>query len=62
MSFYPIILTRFDENDYFRSNLTTKGLFQNFKKHKNKTKMLVKLGDYLGIFPNNNNNDNYNNN
>ena len=44
-------LTKFVIKDNFRSNLIIKGLFKNFKKRKDETRISVKLRDFLGIFP-----------
>ena len=52
MSFYMLMLTKFESRDIFIPILITKGLIRNFKKHKDKTRISVKLGDFLGIFPN----------
>ena len=55
MDINVILPTYFDniwgkKKDYFRLNLTTEGLFWNFKKHKNKFKNLVKVSDYIYEF------------
>ena len=51
MSFYMLMLTKFESGDIFIPILTTKGLIKNFKKHKDKTRILIKLRDFLRIFP-----------
>ena len=51
MSFQMLMLTKFESKGIFRLISTTKGLIRNFKKHKDETRISVKLGDFLGIFP-----------
>ena len=48
-----VILTKFGIKDNIRADLTTEELFRNLKKkHKDETRISIKLKDFLRIFPN----------